>query len=243
MYYEYDIANKNKPTITGPPTRSSLSVVLDETQKHLQRLTAPLHKIRLADPHRHGCNDPHGRYADLIRSHIQPQYADQKTPDNRSHVGTGNTRVFALPPDGQADRFAVCSAKRVFTALVQKIRLGRYTPAVYHRDIQLRHRNHYHPTRGFRVADLYPGTGIYGVSAPRTTILRHYRPLLCDGNVVDTPAEECATTVRGVPFRQSEAAVPLYGRKGPSCVVRGPRPRQDRPRQRQAGNRQRGRLR
>ena len=76
-----------------------------------------------------------------------------------------------------------------------------------------------------------------------TTVLRHYRPLLCNGNVIDTPAEECATPVGGVPFRQSEAAVPLYGRKGPSCVVRGPRPRQDRPRQRQAGNRQRGRLR
>ena len=81
------------------------------------------------------------------------------------------------------------------------------------------------------------------MSAPRTAILRHYRPLLCDGNAVDTPAEEGATTVGGVPFRQSEAAVPLYGRKGPSCVVRGSRPRQDRPRQRQAGNRQRRRLR
>ena len=109
-----------------------------------------------------------------------------------------------------------------FTALVQKIRLGYYAPAVYHRNIQFRHRNHHHPTRGFRVADLYPGTGVYGVSAPRSAILRHYRPLLCDGNAVDTPAEECATTVGGVPFRQSEAAVPLYGRKGPSCVVRGP---------------------
>ena len=148
--------------------------------------------------------------------------ADRQTPDNRSHVGTGNTRVFALPPDGQADRFAVCSAKGVFTALVQKIRLGSYAPAVYHRNIQFRHRNHHHPTRGFRVADLYPGTGVYGVSAPRSAILRHYRPLLCDGNAVDTPAKECTTTVGGVPFRQSEAAVPLYGRKGPSCVVRGP---------------------
>ena len=49
--------------------------------------------------------------------------------------------------------------------------------------------------------------------------------------------------VGGVPFRQSEAAVPLYGRKGPSCVVRGPQPRQNRPRQWQAGNRQRRRLR
>ena len=119
-------------------------------------------------------------------------------------------------------RFAVCATKGVFTALVQKIRLGSYAPAVYHRNIQFRHRNHHHPTRGFRVADLYPGTGVYGVSAPRSAILRHYRPLLCDGNAVDTPAKECTTTVGGVPFRQSEAAVPLYGRKGPSCVVRGP---------------------
>ena len=94
-----------------------------------------------------------------------------------------------------------------------------------------------------RQGDLYPGTGVYGVSAPRSAILRHYRPLLCDGNAVDTPAKECATTVGGVPFRQSEAAVPLYGRKGPSCVVRGPQPRQNRPRQWQAGNRQRRRLR
>ena len=60
MYYEYNIANKNKPAITVPPTRSSLFVVMDETQKHLQRLTAPLHKIRLADSHRHRCNDPTG---------------------------------------------------------------------------------------------------------------------------------------------------------------------------------------
>lgn len=58
--------------------------------------------------------------------------------------------------DGQTDRFAVCSAKGVFTALVQKIRLGCDAPAVYHRNIQFRHRNHHHPTRGFRVADLYP---------------------------------------------------------------------------------------
>lgn len=150
---------------------------------------------------------------------------------------------YSQPPDGQANRFAVCATKGVFTALVQKIRLGSYAPAVYHRNIQFRHRNHHHPTRSFRVADLYPGAGIYGVSAPRTTVLRHYRPLLCDGNAVDTPAEECTTTVGGVPFRQSEAAVPLYGRKGPSCVVRGPRPRQNRPRQWQTGNRQRGRLR
>ena len=42
------------------------------------------------------------------------------------------------------------------TALVQKIRLGCDAPAVYHRNIQFRHRNHHHPTRGFRVADLYP---------------------------------------------------------------------------------------
>ena len=146
---------------------------------------------------------------------------------------------YSQPPDGQANRFAVCATKGVFTALVQKIRLGCDAPAIYHRNIQFRHRNHHHPTRSF----LYPGAGIYGVSAPRTTVLRHYRPLLCDGNAVDTPAEEGATTVRGVPFRQSEAAVPLYGRKGPSCVVRGPRPRQNRPRQWQTGNRQRGRLR
>ena len=31
--------------------------------------------VESADPHRHGCNDPRGRYADVIRSHIQPQYA------------------------------------------------------------------------------------------------------------------------------------------------------------------------
>ena len=104
----------------------------------------------------------------------------------------------------------------------RKYDMGYYAPAVYHRNIQFRHRNHHHPTRGFRVADLYPGTGVYGVSAPRSAILRHYRPLLCDGNAVDTPAEECATTVGGVPFRQSETAVPLYGRKGP--VMRGLRP-------------------
>lgn len=33
---------------------------------------------------------------------------------------------------------------------------GGDAPAVYHRNIQFRHRNHHHPTRGFRVADLYP---------------------------------------------------------------------------------------
>ena len=51
---------------------------------------------------------------------------------------------------------SLSAPQKVFTALVQKIRLGCDAPAVYHRNIQFRHRNHHHPTRGFRVADLYP---------------------------------------------------------------------------------------
>lgn len=32
LYYEYNTTNKNKPTIAGSPIRSSLFVVLHETQ-------------------------------------------------------------------------------------------------------------------------------------------------------------------------------------------------------------------